>query len=333
MQIKTYTAQSMRDALSQVKNELGRDAVIISTREVKDGRFGILSQPMIEIIAAVDYDEGLYNTHVCDPRSPSLRTGYQTDPLPVGDDQIGISSEIIELKKMMRELIAASGPGAQKTNPLRDRLISLGIRQSLVDLILRKLGKTTDMASVKDILSKLIRTMEVPQDPVWVFLGTTGVGKTTTMAKIAASSVFNESKRVAIITLDTYRIGAVDQGKIYAKILNIPFFSVTTPSEFKGTLSRLKDMDRILVDTMGRSALCDEYINGLSDYFAGVAACKILLMPVATRDREMDITMKSFSRLDIRSMIFTKADEAATFGSLITHNLLFRIPISYLTTG
>ena len=101
-------------------------------------------------------------------------------------------------------------------------------------------GAETTEDAVKGLLSKLIRVEGPTDDRVWIFLGTTGVGKTTTIAKIAARAVFSEAKRVALITLDSYRIGAIDQSRIYAKILNIPFFSVTTPSELKIALNQLE---------------------------------------------------------------------------------------------
>ena len=182
-------------------------------------------------------------------------------------------------------------------------------------------------------MKKIVRTEGAAQVKIWAFLGTTGVGKTTTMAKIAANSVLNEGKKVGLITLDTYRIGAIDQGRIYAKILNVPFISVTTVEEFRKALAQLASMDLILVDTVGRSPLCSNYIPQLSHYFDGTSACKFLLMPVATRDSEMDTITKAFSKIGIDRMIFTKEDEALHTGSIITHNLLYRLPISYITNG
>jgi flagellar biosynthesis protein FlhF len=172
-----------------------------------------------------------------------------------------------------------------------------------------------------------------PSGRIRIFLGTTGVGKTTTIAKMAGRAVLSEGKRVALITLDSYRIGAIDQSRIYAKILNIPFFSVTTPPELKTALNQLSSNDLILVDTVGRSAFCAEYVRQLIGFFDGIDACRFLLMPVATRDREMDTITKTFSPLKVDRMIFTKSDEAHTLGSIITHNMIHRTPVSYITTG
>jgi len=226
-----------------------------------------------------------------------------------------------------------TGMKLHQGNPLRKKLVKKGIRENLVDIILSKLGSSANEASTRELLTKIIKTSPPQDSSIWAFVGTTGVGKTTTIAKIAARSVLNENKKVGLITLDTYRIGAVDQGKIYAKILNIPFISVTTVQEFRTALDRFASLDLILVDTVGRSPFCKEYIPKMKEYFHGIKVCTFLLMPVATRDTEMDTTTKAFSDLGISRMIFTKVDEAITQGSVISHNLISRIPVSYLTTG
>jgi len=319
----------MKDILSQIKSELGSDAVILSKREIADKSFGLAAKPLIEVTAAVDYDAGAHGHKTKTdelPEFPKLPAHNSLQP-------DSLSNEIIELKEMMKELIAHTGVTLHSGNPLRKKLLSLGIRPNLVDLVLSKLGQGAGAHSVKDLLSKIIRTERPIHNKVWAFVGTTGVGKTTTIAKIAARCVLNENKKAGLITLDTYRIGAIDQGRIYAKILNIPFLSVTTAAEFRTALAKLESMDLILVDTVGRSPLCRDYVPQLKEYLGGINPCTFLLMPVATRDTEMDTITRSFSELNIDRMIFTKVDEAIHSGSVITHNLLYRIPISFLTTG
>lgn len=328
MQIKTYTAGSMKDILSQIKSELGSDAVILSKREIADTRFGLAAKPMIEVTAAVDYDAGLHGKNARTEDAFSFQKFAANSSQPDS-----LSNEIIELKEMMKELIAHTGVSLHSSNPLRKKLVSRGIRPNLADLLLSKIGQGAEEHSVKSLMAKIIKTDRPVENKVRAFVGTTGVGKTTTIAKIAARCVLNENKKAGLITLDTYRIGAVDQGRIYAKILNIPFLSVTTPAEFRAALAKLDSMDLILVDTVGRSPFCRDYIPQLRQYFDGINPCTFLLMPVATRDSEMDTITKSFSELKIDRMIFTKVDEAIHSGSVITHNLLYRIPISYLTTG
>lgn len=331
MQIKTYTAVSMKDALTQIKSELGSNAVIVSTREIRESGYGLMSKPLIEVVAAVDYDQDAFMKRMHGGKAQAGKgdawsQGAQFLPTPAH-----IGDEIVELKKMLKQLMNQGM--VTPSNPLREKLLSRGVRESLVDLILSKLGGDASEEGVKNLLSKLIRVEDPPSGRIRIFLGTTGVGKTTTIAKMAGRAVLSEGKRVALITLDTYRIGAIDQSRIYAKILNIPFFSVTTPPELKTALNQLSSNDLILVDTVGRSAFCAEYVRQLIGFFDGIDACRFLLMPVATRDREMDTITKTYSPLKVDRMIFTKSDEAHTLGSIITHNMIHRTPVSYITTG
>lgn len=332
MQIKTYTAVSMKDALMQIKSELGSNAVIVSTREITESGYGLMSKPLIEVVAAVDYDEDAFIKGMQGKKAQTMKPvdrHQQAALVPAGPGPIG--DEIVELKKMIRQLMAQS----MKTpfSPLREKLLERGIRENVADLILAKLGNDATEDDLKALLSRLIRVESPPEGRIRIFLGTTGVGKTTTIAKMAARAVLSEGKRVALVTLDSYRIGAIDQSRIYAKILNIPFFSVTTPAELKTALNQLDATDLILVDTVGRSPFCAEYVRQLLGFFDGIDACRLLLMPVAVRDREMDTVTSTFSPLKVDRMIFTKADESHTFGSVVTHNMVHRTPVSYITTG
>jgi flagellar biosynthesis protein FlhF len=336
MQIKTYTAASMKDALAQIKTELGSDAVIISTRQITDNKhYGMMSRPMIEVVAAVDYDGGAFAKNAKGAKVYADASAELAVPVSKGSASMPehLSDELIEIKKMLKSFMARSGINAEAENPVREKLLAGGIRPELADLIISKLGRDAGEDDVKTLLGKLIRTESPTNERVWAFFGTTGVGKTTTIAKIAARSALNENKRVALLTLDAYRIGAIDQSRIYAKILNIPFISVTTPEELKTALNQFSNMDLILVDTVGRSPFCNDYIFQLLKYFEDVPACRFLLIPVATRDKEMETATKTYSRLGIDRIIFTKADEAHCSGSMVTHNLIHRTPISYITTG
>ncbi len=343
MQIKTYKTFSVKDAINQIKTEMGSDAVILSTREVKDENFGMMAKPMVEVTAAVDYDEEMYQRHV--KKQASHHTYSMNDDVSrktsddlsygLGNNIDIIASEVNRLSSMVEMLLRHSGVNLGKASLAVDELVSRGMKTSLARLITEKMGEKTDLDSIKDVIKRVIKVVRHPSPRIWVLLGSTGVGKTTTIAKIAARAVINESKKVGLLSLDTYRIGAVEQSRTYAKILNVPFRSVATPSEFRSALARFNSMgmDLVLVDTVGRSLLSDAYIDEFQRFFNGISVYKSLLIPVATREREMESVTRSLLNLGLDSMIFTKADEALTFGSMINHNLVFRIPISYLTVG
>jgi flagellar biosynthesis protein FlhF len=327
----------MKEVLAQIKTEMGPNAVIVSTRQIRDNSYGLMTKPVVEVTAAVDYDEMRVAsgkpTKATPPTSLPDEAGAQPEISAAKFDITAVGSEIIELKGMMQTLLKVNGVEVARENPLRNTLLEQGLKASLVDLILSKLGENATPQSVKGLLSKVVHANPHMPKQIQIVVGTTGVGKTTTIAKLAARAVLNEGLKVGLVTLDTYRIGAIEQGRIYAKILGVPFVSVTSPEEFKRAVIQFRDKDLVLVDTVGRSAASDEHVVQLKEYCAGVPMAKILAMPVATRDSEMEKIMRTFAPLGIDRMIFTKADEAVTAGTVLSHNLLYRTPIAYITNG
>ncbi len=166
------------------------------------------------------------------------------------------------------------------------------------------------------------------------FVGPTGVGKTTTMAKIAAHALSKKNLRVGFINLDSYKVGASDQLQTYAKILNIPFRNATTEAEFDRALEELKPMDLILIDTAGRSQKDQENLAGtklLLDSCEGVE--KILVMNTATRDQDIYDILNRFRIFKPTSVIFSKLDESSVFGCIYNVALKSKLPLSYFTVG
>ncbi|MDI6736366.1 MAG: flagellar biosynthesis protein FlhF [bacterium] len=166
-------------------------------------------------------------------------------------------------------------------------------------------------------------------------VGPTGIGKTTTLAKLAADFAFEKRKKVAIITVDTYRIAAVEQLKAYSEILNLPLEVVFAPSEFKGAIEKYVDYDVILIDTAGRSQKNSMQLVELKSFIdtAGYRLEIYLLLSATTKDKELIDIVESFKKVSFHKLIFTKLDETVTFGPIL--NLITQIPqgISYVTTG
>jgi len=327
----------MKEVLAQIKSEMGPHAIIVSTRQVKDNSYGLMTKPVVEVTAAVDYDmmrlASGKPSKVASPTPMPDEAEVQPEINAVKFDITAMGSEITELKGMLQTLLKVNGVEEARENPLRNTLLAQGLKPSLVNLILSKLGDKATPQSVKGLLSKVVHADSHMPKQIQIVVGTTGVGKTTTIAKLAARAVLNEGLKVGLITLDTYRIGAVEQGRIYAKILGVPFVSVTSPEEFKHAVIQFRDKDLVMVDTVGRSTASDEHVGQLKEYCASLPMAKILAMPVATRDSEMEKIMRTFAPLGIDRMIFTKADEAVTAGTVLSHNLLYRTPIAYITNG
>ncbi len=167
-----------------------------------------------------------------------------------------------------------------------------------------------------------------------ILIGPTGVGKTTTLAKLAAQYHFQEEKSVGLITIDAYRIAAINQLQTYAQIMSIPLKVALTPEELEQCIMEYDDMDLILVDTPGRSQFNGDALNVLQEFLeAAQPADTHLLLATSTKESDAYAVAASFAPEYVRQLIFTKTDETAAFGSIL--NICKRIgkPVSYLTTG
>ena len=172
---------------------------------------------------------------------------------------------------------------------------------------------------------------------VMMFVGPTGVGKTTTIAKLAARySYINEKRsKVGIITLDTYRIGAVEQLFQYAKMMRLPIEDVVDPSDFNNALSSLSHCDVILIDTVGSSQYDKEKLLKLNKFIknAHLQIDVNLVLSAGCKLEDLKEIYANFSFLDIDTLIFTKFDETKVFGTIFSLVYDTDKPVSYFSIG
>ena len=166
-----------------------------------------------------------------------------------------------------------------------------------------------------------------------VLVGPTGVGKTTTIAKIAANFSLIDAKKVGLITVDTYRIAAVDQLKRYAEIIGIPLHVAFDPQELKEGIAKMKDRDLILIDTAGRSQNNFLQINELKNYLQDVDAEIHLVISATTKSTDVDEIVRAFGQVSIDRVIITKLDETTSYGVILQTCQRTRDPLYFLTTG
>jgi flagellar biosynthesis protein FlhF len=165
-------------------------------------------------------------------------------------------------------------------------------------------------------------------------VGPTGVGKTTTIAKLAAMHALNRGASVALVTTDNFRVGAIEQLKTYAKIMDLPLEVVATSQELGKALAQHADKDLILIDTAGRSPKDADRLEELKGYLECHAGIETYLcMSATTRVRELDEIVATFSVLPITKLLFTKLDESESFGCIVNAHLKHKLPLSYFTTG
>ena len=165
-------------------------------------------------------------------------------------------------------------------------------------------------------------------------IGPTGVGKTTTIAKLAAAFKLRQRQKVGLITIDTYRIAAVDQLRTYANIIGVPLKVVLTPAELAAAMREMSDCDTILIDTAGRSHMDQMKLNELSQFIHAAKPSEVhLVLSSTTTQESMEAAIEQFSKIRVDQIIFTKLDEAVSFGVLLNVARAASRALSYLTTG
>ncbi len=165
-------------------------------------------------------------------------------------------------------------------------------------------------------------------------IGPTGVGKTTTIAKLAAAFKLRQKQKVGLITIDTYRIAAVDQLRTYANIIGVPLKVVLTPTELVAAMREMSDCDTILIDTAGRSHADQLKLNELTQFIAAAKPSEVHLVLASTTTQEsMEAAVEKFACVRVDQIIFTKLDEAVSFGILLNVARTASRALSYLTTG
>jgi flagellar biosynthesis protein FlhF len=165
-------------------------------------------------------------------------------------------------------------------------------------------------------------------------IGPTGVGKTTTIAKLAAAYLLAGGKKMALITIDTYRIAAVEQLKVYGEIMNLPVEVVVRPEQLEQVLERHRNKDLVLIDTAGRSPRDSVSLGELEAFLAVDSQIEThLVLSATTRDRDLYEIYKRFSVLEPRSLLLTKLDECESAGVLLNIHVRHNCPLSYVANG
>lgn len=169
---------------------------------------------------------------------------------------------------------------------------------------------------------------------VVALVGPTGVGKTTTLAKLASHAILHKNLKVGLINVDSYKVAAVDQMATYAKILNVPFRSATNAVELDRALAEFKPLDLILIDTSGRSQKDSESLSQMHSLLKSIPNLKsMLIMSATTRDQELYDVVNRFKMFDPSGLIFSKLDESATFGCIYNVAMKTNLPLTYFTVG
>lgn len=365
MKIKRYYAKDIRQAMRLIREEQGPDAVILSNKRTQDG---------VEVVAATDYDEHAISKMTdatrrtrpeTAPTVPAVAANDASKFRPVDVDSkkdkknpfdiqwsqdpllIEMRNEIEGVKSLLKDQLAAiAWNEASSSNPYRAelirRLLRIGLSAGLCKRILSRVDQWADRDEIwrqaLEALTDLVpvaRRDWLAEGGVFAMIGPTGVGKTTTTAKIAAQGAMRYGRhQVALITIDNYRVGAYEQLRTYGRILNVPVRHATSRESLAKALAEFEGRRLVLIDSAGMN----QHDASLAEHMAmfeglGESIRSFLLLSATTSLAGLMDVVDSFSRYRPAGCIVTKIDEAVSLGGAVSAAALNELPIIYSCDG
>ncbi len=358
MEIKTFRAKTMQEALDLVRQDMGPEAMVLHTRELNSGfvarwvrgrqyeiaasidaRVSVPAEPRITAEMALphaDYSESFDEDYAATYRNHfRQQQDHEFDELELLSEQMRQRSTEDREHRLPDALF-------EVYTDLIEADIDEQIAQEFVQYLQQQPGDR-EPAQLRTEVARLLANDLSVSGPieastgsgrVVALVGPTGVGKTTTIAKLAANFRLRENKRVGLITVDTYRIAAVEQLRTYADIIDLPMEVVSTPREMREAVARMRDFDVVLMDTAGRSPRDEVRIQELRSMLAEAEPDEVHLVLSATSGaRSLTSTAERFATVGTTAVLVTKIDEATGLGNLLTLARSSHLPFSYLTDG
>ena len=349
MNMKKFLAPTSRDALRLIRIEMGADAVILSNRKVDGG---------VEIMALADSEFAQLTHESRQPTPVAVRPAIvaqerisvpaKAEPAisPIStlqQEQQGILSEIKFMRNMMQEQVdCLSWSDRQQRDPQRTRmlrgLLNAGFSAALTRQIVDKMPATANMEWIRRVLGNNLRIATKQEDlivrgGVVALIGPTGVGKTTTTAKLAARAVVRYgADKVALLTTDSYRIGAHEQLRIYGKILGVAVHAVRDTEDLRLTLSGLKQKHLVLIDTIGMGQR-DSRMAAQAEMFNATGVQRLLLLNATSSGDTLNDVVCMYNGAGVIGCIPTKLDEAVTFGTVLDVAMRHKLTLHYIANG
>ncbi len=370
MKMKKYEAATEQKAIEMVKNELGMDALILNIKKVQPrGLFSFFRRSYVEVTAAYEdkpvikekeekqQKEAFEKTLNEKNNESNRKIAKQEKTINELEKKLSDTEELLE--QVMYKLTVSS----HNANRVReydnamlqffhDKLISQGVSVDITEVLLQDIENIEDLDNldinliVKIVYNRIIKILGEPKvlklakreksfAKNVIFIGPTGVGKTTTIAKLSSHFIFNEGLNVGFITADTYRIAAVEQLKTYADILNSDVGVVYSNEDIVEQLDMLKVVnDVIFIDTAGRSHKNSQNLEDLKKFLDVIPDSEIyLVLSITTKYEDLLSIINAYSQIADFKIIFTKLDETSCLGSIL--NICYETgrEISYVTDG
>ncbi|MDE6874063.1 MAG: flagellar biosynthesis protein FlhF [Lachnospiraceae bacterium] len=370
MIIKKFTASTETEAIMLAKEELGMDAIVMNIKKnLPKGIYKLFRKPSVEITAAVD-ENIVYQQkkEEVQKRNPNIiyddepQNGSENSAPTVIEQKLDKLQDMLQNQMSERQQRLAADPGKEKEEQEEEKDTNIACMQliynqmianevdeqyanQVISEIEHNLKKNAGvnnilMSMYQKIVLKLgqIRMIENSKEQVKYifFIGPTGVGKTTTIAKIASMLKMAKKKKLALMTADTYRIAAVEQLTTYANILDIPLHVIYSADEVKEVQEQLTDYDFVLVDTAGRSHKNREQRDDLEQLLKCVPEDErevYLVLSATTKYHDLIRITDSYLQITDYALIFTKLDETGCIGNIFNIHMKTGAPLSYATFG
>lgn len=379
MNLKTFRAATMADALQQVKTAMGRDAVILHTRTFQRRLWlGLRRREVVEITAGSGVAVGrrraqpvarpaprpspVVGTAIEDRRPSTQSASYLENSRRLMETPLvghmfirEMANEMTSLKQLVKQVVDHTRKQQCPEVPealfdyyrqLIENQVAAELATEMMQTLHREI-RPEHLASPQFVREKIAEQLEkylpvagpiertkLTGPHVVALVGPTGVGKTTTIAKLAANLKLREKRRVGLITIDTYRIAAIDQLKRYADIIGSPLRVVNTPPELREAIDAMQDYEYILIDTAGRSPNDTLKINELRSFLQAAVPDEVHLVLASTAGQScVELAVNRFSEVGVDKVIFTKLDEAAHVGIVLNVVRKINKGLSYVTTG
>ncbi len=350
MKMKRFIAASMQEAMQQVGDSLGPDALILSNRKTEDG---------VEVIAAVDYeadllDAGIEEVEAAAPpppietiTAPAPAPANETAPVADTSALEHMQSEIRALRSMLEVPLAQLGwDEVRRREPVRaavvERLEAMQVHRVVANTIADRVTETQDdRQGWGEALSQFAGMLPVDNDRLMdeggivALVGPTGVGKTTTIAKLAARFAMQHGRRhIALVTMDHYRIGAHEQLRTYGKLLGVPVHIAEDSDELNAVINQMHDRKLILIDTAGTSQHDPDLQDKFSILDTGDRPLqRYLVLSAAGQTAVTDDIVNAFSVLCPDKCVLTKLDEATGIGGVLSVLVKHGLPVTWTGNG
>jgi len=362
MQVKRYEVSSMSEALTKIKADMGSEAIILSAKKMNS-----TGRSRIEVMAARDENVQLQKRNIISSLPPDNNRLMESNEdvykffkseinelkeiIRSVEKERSLNRELAELKETMDKFFDILGARKGKANrninqKVYYQLLACGFSRasacSIAEAIVPRISLQDQISSeeitgiIEGYIAKTIPAgngKSKEEKRIKAYVGATGVGKTTTLAKLAARYSLIKKKSVGLVTIDTFRIAATEQLRTYAKIMGIRMEVASTKESFQKSLQLLSDKDIILIDTPGRSRVDDDGVNLVDAVIQNSGIETNLLVSTTASEDNLNDIIKKYSAFNYDNLIVTKIDETSRFGILYDVINRAQKPVSYLTCG